>query len=122
MICQHLQNTFLIKLLNDTLWKIRLIFLGSIVSVINKSMSIVVGEDDNFDINAETGIITTTQVLDFETASRTTFHLTLTVEDSANNADTAILTVHLINVNDNKPVFSSNMYHTSVRENMIDGT
>ena len=88
----------------------------------NKSMSIVVGEDDNFDINAETGIITTTQVMDFETASQTTFLLTLTVVDSANNADTAILTVNLLNVNDNAPVFSSNMYHTSVPENMIDGT
>ena len=85
-------------------------------------MSIVVGEDDNFNIDAETGIVTTTQVLDYETASKTTFLLTLTVEDSANNADTAILTVHLINVNDNAPVFSSNMYHTSVPENMIDGT
>ena len=87
-----------------------------------KSMSIVVGEDDYFDINAETGIVKTTKVLDFETASQTTFLLTLKVEDSANNADTAILTVNLINVNDNAPVFSSNMYHTSVRENMIEGT
>ena len=88
----------------------------------NRSMSIVVGEDDNFDINAETGIVTTTQVMDFETASKTTFLLTLTVEDSANNADTAILTVNLININDNEPFFSSNMYHTSVPENMIEGT
>ena len=48
--------------------------------------------------------------------------LTLMVADSSNYRYRKNLSLSLINVNDNSPVFSSQVYTVNVTENMTDGT
>ena len=66
------------------------------------------GDDSYFSISSSTGEITTTHVLDYDApSSKTTFTLSLTVRDTAGHAATQEITIHLNNIDDNKPLFIS---------------
>lgn len=47
------------------------------------------------------------QILDFDTLSQHTFSLTVGVRDAAGHTASQPITIHLLNINDNEPVFSS---------------
>ena len=66
-------------------------------------------------------MIRTKQVLDYETATQTTFTLTVTVRDVADHSATQQITISLQNINDNTPEFSPNIYYVDVQENTTMG-
>ena len=76
-------------------------------------------EDGNFEINNETGLLSLAQTLDFETQRM--YVVTVQVEDfgtilgplSANQS----LPIHVIDVNDNLPMFEEPFYNVSFPEN-----
>ncbi|XP_006800222.1 protocadherin-16-like [Neolamprologus brichardi] len=77
---------------------------------------------DWFSIDPVTGIITTATALDFE--SEPAPSVTVVAMDSGRPplSSTAKVDIVLQDVNDNTPVFSSNFYNTSIKENTPAGT
>ena len=66
------------------------------------------GDDIYFEIqDSSTGIITTNAKLDYETLTKTTFWVTLTVRDVADHSATQLLTINVMNIDDNGPVFTN---------------
>ena len=76
-------------------------------------------EDGNFEINNETGVLSLARMLDFET--QRAYFVTVQVEDfgtivgmlSANQT----LSIYVIDVNDNLPMFEESFYNVSFPEN-----
>ena len=68
----------------------------------------------SFTIDAETGIITVAQSLDFETLQSHIINITAT---DGLNTDTMVQIVDVIDENDNSPVFTLSTYTTTIREN-----
>ena len=64
------------------------------------------GDDIYFAIDEITGDIKTTQILDYETAEKTTFILNVKVKDTAEHTATQTITINLRNINDNQPIFT----------------
>lgn len=80
--------------------------------------SIIAGNDDEtFHMNPYSGIITTGTVLDFE--KKQSYDLLVQVSDGFNTA-VSPLTVHVVDINDQQPVFTHNYYNFSVVEEMTD--
>ncbi|XP_037269642.2 protocadherin Fat 3 isoform X1 [Rhipicephalus microplus] len=80
--------------------------------------SIIAGNDDEtFHMGPYTGIITTGTVLDYE--KKQSYDLLVQVSDGFNTA-VSPLTVHVVDINDQQPVFTHNYYNFSVVEEMTD--
>ncbi|KAL3852704.1 hypothetical protein ACJMK2_016322, partial [Sinanodonta woodiana] len=111
--------------------------VGSTVFVINASdkdvgqygilkYRIIAGNTDNvLSINEDTGELTLSSPLDFETSTRS-YNVTIQVQDLGDNINNTNvnytwIVMNLIDVNDNAPVFSSNEYNVSVYENEAAG-
>ena len=75
---------------------------------------------DFFMINSLTGEITTRVMLDREKNTR--YSISVTVIDAANASDTTIVNVIVLDVNDNRPSFTSESYSASVEENTPVGS
>ena len=75
---------------------------------------------DFFMINSLTGEITTRVMLDREKNTR--YSISVTVIDAANASDTTIVNVIVLDVNDNRPSFTSESYSASVEENIPVGS
>ena len=75
---------------------------------------------DFFMINSLTGEITTRVMLDREKNTR--YSISVTVIDAANASDTTIVNVIVLDVNDNRPSFTSETYSASVEENTPVGS
>ena len=60
-----------------------------------------------FSINHENGDIRTSQVMDYESMTITTFHLTVTVSDQADHESEVDIAITLRNINDNALTFIS---------------
>ena len=86
---------------------------------IKYSMFVTRGSD-SFAINASTGTVRTTGVLDREIDRLCEYSVVAT--DSAGNQGYALLTVHLNDVNDRKPAFNEGPYVAYVKENAALGT
>ncbi|XP_041349528.1 protocadherin alpha-13-like [Gigantopelta aegis] len=70
-----------------------------------------------------TGVITTSQVLDYDiTSPITTYSITLNVLDAASHSLATPLTVTLNDINDNTPICTPNIYYRDVTENTASGT
>ncbi|XP_071785719.1 neural-cadherin-like isoform X1 [Asterias amurensis] len=93
--------------------------------------SIIEGENSNdFDINPTTGVITTSIKFDRETKASYVFQVL--AKDGAPsdipalggepNSDQASVTINVIDINDNSPIFAENMYEKSVPENLPVGS
>ena len=78
-------------------------------------------DSNKFDIDTKTGIITTKEVLDYDTATKTSFALTVTVTDKADHSVSQEITINLIGINDHSPEFSPIIYYASVQENTAEG-
>ena len=80
------------------------------------------GDTSYFDIDSTTGIISVSQQIDFETATQTTFHLIVTVRDAAGHTTSQPITVNLLNINDNQPVFINALVGGSGNKNIPETT
>ena len=80
------------------------------------SYSFVNASEVPFSISTETGAISLTEALDFETQPQQ-YVLQAVARDNAGNSNEATVIVNILNVDDHLPVFSSNVYFLSVREN-----
>ncbi|XP_033109345.1 cadherin-23-like, partial [Anneissia japonica] len=78
---------------------------------------------DNFIIMASlgSGYIYTTQTLDFETIMSNPLAITVVAEDSEGLRDSATLNIHVIDKNDNAPVFKQPSYEATIPENFANG-
>lgn len=86
--------------------------------------SIALGDDNrDFTISEDTGVIRVAKNLNFERKSR--YHLTIRGEDCASEVgetprgDTAQVTITVLDINDNAPVFLDSPYLAHVMENMV---
>ncbi|XP_072302038.1 protocadherin-16 [Eucyclogobius newberryi] len=77
---------------------------------------------DWFSIDPVTGIITTATVLDFESEPAPSITVVATDSGRPPLSSTAKVDIVLQDVNDNTPVFSSNFYNASIKENTSAGT
>lgn len=69
----------------------------------------------DFNLNAETGLITTARPLDYETVAR--YELVVMAIDSSNRMNYVKVVIHVVNVNDNAPYFVD--IHSGVIEGQI---
>ena len=80
------------------------------------------GADSNlFDIDTKSGTITTKEKLNYDTATKTEFVLTVTVTDRAGHSATQTVTINLLGINDNSPQFSPVTYYKTIQENTAEG-
>ncbi|XP_074527695.1 protocadherin-16 isoform X1 [Halichoeres trimaculatus] len=77
---------------------------------------------DWFSIDPVTGIITTAMALDFESEPAPSVTVVATDSGRPPLSSTAKVDIVLQDVNDNTPVFSSNFYNASIKENTPAGT
>lgn len=70
-----------------------------------------------FNLDDTSGVLTVIQPLDYET--KTVYHLSVVARDSAPDArsTTATVTVSVIDIQDNVPIFVSTLYEATVPEN-----
>ena len=85
------------------------------VDSINSQIEFSSADDSSsFTIDADTGIITVTQSLDFETLESHTINITAT---DGVNSDTVLQIVNVIDENDNSPIFTPSTYTAAIQEN-----
>ncbi|KAK1169607.1 hypothetical protein AOXY_G8441 [Acipenser oxyrinchus oxyrinchus] len=77
---------------------------------------------DWFTIDPVTGIITTATELDYETDPKPRIIVVATDGGRPALSSTAVVNVVLQDINDNEPVFDSNFYNVSIKENTAAGT
>ncbi|XP_076877652.1 cadherin EGF LAG seven-pass G-type receptor 1 isoform X2 [Brachyhypopomus gauderio] len=77
--------------------------------------------NDYFQINPETGGITTLQGLDRETKDTHIFKVMATDKGTPKRSATAYLTITVSDRNDHRPVFEQTEYRVSIRENVEEG-
>uniref|UniRef100_A0A8C7R379 Protocadherin-16 n=1 Tax=Oncorhynchus mykiss TaxID=8022 RepID=A0A8C7R379_ONCMY len=84
------------------------------------------GQDENqaqwFTIDPVTGIITTLSQLDYESQPRPNVTVVATDRGRPSLSSTALVHVVLQDINDNEPVFGTNFYNVSIKENTAAGT
>uniref|UniRef100_A0A673ZVS4 Protocadherin-16 n=1 Tax=Salmo trutta TaxID=8032 RepID=A0A673ZVS4_SALTR len=84
------------------------------------------GQDENqaqwFTIDPVTGIITTLSQLDYESQPRPSVTVVATDGGRPSLSSTALVHVVLQDINDNEPVFGSNFYNVSIKENTAAGS
>ena len=74
-----------------------------------------------FGIHPDTGVISITQPLDYETQAKSYF-ISVSATDSANQTDSEVIVINLINIDDNVPKFTQSNYFGQIRENSAPGT
>lgn len=77
--------------------------------------------NDFFEIDSQTGSITTIQPLDREIKDTHLFKVTVTDHGSPKRSAASYLTVTVSDTNDHSPVFEQNEYRVSIRENVEVG-
>lgn len=75
-----------------------------------------------FSVNSQNGGITTSGSFDYEQLNDRTYVITVTASNKVPESASVSFTVSIINVNDNSPVFSPNVYYQSIAENTLPGT
>ncbi|XP_061485277.1 protocadherin-16 isoform X2 [Rhineura floridana] len=75
-----------------------------------------------FAIDPATGIVTTASSLDYEVDSQPQLTVVATDRGKPPLSSTAVVHVTLQDVNDNEPIFESNFYNISLKENVPSGT
>ncbi|CAL9702829.1 unnamed protein product [Knipowitschia caucasica] len=76
---------------------------------------------DYFNIHAETGLITTTQVLDREHMDSHYFRITATDFGIPRLSGTTMVAITVADRNDHSPMFEQNEYRETIRENVEEG-
>ncbi|XP_058040715.1 protocadherin-16 isoform X3 [Ahaetulla prasina] len=75
-----------------------------------------------FAIDPATGIVTTASALDYETDPQPRLTVLATDRGKPPLSSTTVVLVNLQDINDNEPVFESNFYNISLKENVSPGT
>ena len=89
----------------------------------NAQIKYAIPPNTDFRIDEETGIITTAKKLDYETQK--TYSFTVTARDQGpqgGNSGSTTVTVNVLDVNDNSPLFKGTPYVAVVNENVGRGT
>lgn len=75
-----------------------------------------------FEIDPDTGLISSADVIDCEVSSKPEF--TVVAKDKGDQplSSTAKITINVIDVNDNPPIFDKNIYNVSIKEDAEIGT
>lgn len=81
-----------------------------------------ISDNDYFEINKSSGVITLTKRLDYETIKEVKFVATVSDTGVPPLTSTADVIVDIINLNDNEPQFSHNEYFFNITENSPIGT
>uniref|UniRef100_A0A8C2IZQ9 Protocadherin-16 n=1 Tax=Cyprinus carpio TaxID=7962 RepID=A0A8C2IZQ9_CYPCA len=79
-------------------------------------------QEQLLNINATSGLITTVAGLDHERETELRFLVVATDGGSPSLSSTATLTIHVVDVNDNKPIFKQQFYNVTVKEHTAVGT
>ncbi|XP_051506018.1 protocadherin Fat 1-like [Myxocyprinus asiaticus] len=82
----------------------------------------ITNEQGAFSIDSQTGNIYVTKPLDYEVAPQHYLTVKATARGKQSLSDTAIVTVHLLDINDNSPEFSQNVYSAVVSEDSRPGS
>ena len=77
-------------------------------------------EDHTFLLNPVTGVFNVTRPLDYE--SQQYYILTVRAQDGGGLASTVRVYFNILDVNDNRPVFNSSVYSSSVTESLPPGS
>uniref|UniRef100_A0AC34QM08 Cadherin domain-containing protein n=1 Tax=Panagrolaimus sp. JU765 TaxID=591449 RepID=A0AC34QM08_9BILA len=83
-------------------------------SILRYDLNAAEGQKIPFGVKTDSGTIFLKEKLDFE--AQNLYHLLLTVTDGLYNATTSVI-IHVEDVNDNAPSFSSPSYSTTIEEN-----
>uniref|UniRef100_A0A1I8MKU3 Cadherin domain-containing protein n=1 Tax=Musca domestica TaxID=7370 RepID=A0A1I8MKU3_MUSDO len=81
-----------------------------------------ISENDYFEINKSSGVVTLTKRLDYETIKEVKFIATVSDTGVPPLTSTADVIVDIINLNDNEPQFTQNEYYFNITENSPIGT
>ena len=92
------------------------------ISKHSPSILYISGDDVFFEINSTTGQIKNKQVLDYETAFKKFFSLTVTVHDLVHNAASQQISITLANINDNLPLFVNPLSSEINTKEIAEGT
>ena len=72
-----------------------------------------------FSVDSETGVITLTDTIDYETQARS-YIVTVSASDNAGNSDLATVVINVLNVDDNNPVFTlTDLLYLHLRELLL---
>ncbi|KAH9487879.1 long-chain fatty acid transporter fat1 [Bulinus truncatus] len=100
---------------------------GTVVtSLVAESLSTVVytitegNEDGCFNINPNSGVVFTMKPIDFELVQ--SFNLTITATNIVSASQTVNVVVHIVDVNDNAPVFIYPVYYGNISESALMGS
>ena len=86
----------------------------------NNFQYFLLNHNDVFSIGSETGLIENIMVLDHEEASQ--YVLRVQARDPENLTSEVSVTINILDVNDNVPLFTQSQYTATVSENMTVGT
>ncbi|XP_078078835.1 protocadherin-16-like [Mustelus asterias] len=95
---------------------------GSNGEIVYSIISSPKSHSDWFTIDQATGVITTAATLDYETDPAPRLTVMATDRGSTPMSSSVTVTIAIQDVNDNEPMFSSNFYNTSIKENEPMGT
>ncbi|KAL0203755.1 hypothetical protein M9458_001773, partial [Cirrhinus mrigala] len=79
-------------------------------------------QEQLLNIDATSGLITTAAGLDHERETELRFLVVATDGGSPSLSSTATVTIHVVDVNDNKPVFKQQFYNVTIKEHTAVGT
>ncbi|XP_067889067.1 protocadherin-16-like [Heterodontus francisci] len=95
---------------------------GSNGEIVYSIISSPKSHSDWFTIDQATGVITTAATLDYEMDPAPRLMVVATDRGNTPMSSSVTVTILIQDVNDNEPVFSSNFYNTSIKENEQTGT
>eukprot|EP00079_Xenopus_tropicalis_P032103 XP_017945874.1 PREDICTED: protocadherin-16 [Xenopus tropicalis] len=75
-----------------------------------------------FNINPDTGVITTAAPLDYEQEPHPKITVVASDQGQPSLSSTALVRIHLLDVNDNEPIFSSPVYNATLSEGTARGS
>ena len=82
-----------------------------------------IGDFELFEVNPSTGVVTTTQEgRNYDRESRSRFQVGITATDGGYRQDFCILTINLLDQNDNQPIFDLSEYSTNIGDTPINGS
>lgn len=108
-------NVYTIEMVENSLVRITLNASDPENDTLSYTFNDISGPTSLFNINPSTGVVSSGDFLDYE--SQQQISLTVRVTDSGNNFDIANISITVLDMNDNVPVFDNASYSVNVSEN-----